>query len=461
VITICGIAGFSISDADHAAGTFNANLLAKALLNEIEYRGSDATGMSWFTSKGTVALVKQPLPARAFNEKFNMWRGARTAVLHTRAYTKGSPTNPLNNHPIKYGTRYGVHNGWLYNDDDLFETYQAVRHGQVDSEAIWMVLDKAKGEIEDKLQLIQGPAALAWLDLATPDVLYMSRVQGNPVTVVTTRNNSVIMASGHNDPQLALKALGLEDEIDRELELVDGEFCEVKYGMIDNMRTFDPPAGWSYINRPFTPTTARAWNSAFSNGSGAGHGIDLRRHAASNTLPVAGGRKAHAHTAHYSPSGELEHIIDHSDGSNTKYYSWGAYYAHRAEVENPHEITNYEAVLSGNRIPPEAFDTAFLPRVMPIDVFEEEYGIRCKAIQDYAVTSQEVFEFLGDIRPGMWVQTHLLDRMVGAQVLTVPDTFPDGKWLLRAYVTYEDADDNEFVMLRRETSELYSYEKAD
>jgi hypothetical protein len=453
---VCGIAAFSISDADFVAGTFDVTKLTHALLEEIEYRGGDATGMAWFTSKDRIAIVKQPITAKLFTKKYNMWNGARTAVLHTRAWTKGSTKNPLNNHPIKYENIVGVHNGWLYNDDDLFDTYDADRYGEVDSEAIFMTLVKAKGEVEDKLQLISGPAAVAWLDQNRPGVLHVSRVSNNPVTMVTTRLGSVIMASGHSDPQLALKSLDLLDEIDKEFEFTDGEYIEVENGSITVQKSFDPPLGRSYMSVPFTSGTG--WTSSSSSSLSGGTGsnmLDLRRHNA-GTVSRSG---SHSNTAMYDPEGNFQYVIDHYNGK--KYYSWGAYYCAVSERERPNELTGYEAALSGHRFPKEALDVTFVPRVMPIDLFFEEYPARCKAIQDYAVTSAEVFEYLGDVRPGMWVATMLADQMVTAQVMCVPDTFPDGTWYLRAHLTHDDKDHNEFVIIKRTTDDIFPHPEAN
>lgn len=41
---------------------------------------------------------------------------------NTRDMTKGDPSNNYNSHPIVAGRIIGVHNGHIYNDDNLFRS---------------------------------------------------------------------------------------------------------------------------------------------------------------------------------------------------------------------------------------------------------------------------------------------------------------------------------------------------
>ena len=59
--------------------------------------------------------------------------------------TKGTHRNNLNNHPITAKNVVGVHNGMVYNDDELFKKYSDEKYieraGQVDSEAFFRFID--------------------------------------------------------------------------------------------------------------------------------------------------------------------------------------------------------------------------------------------------------------------------------------------------------------------------------
>ena len=163
---MCGIAGFCLSREEHV----NAKKLSMSLLNQIVARGEDATGASWVQSdkaskKATIAVSKAPVPAYNFEQYLSqMPTGVRRAILHTRWATKGTPENNLNNHPIVSGKIVGVHNGVIGNDDNVFRYLKEARQAQVDSEAIFALLNRTKYSPSDVLKSLSGRVAIAWLD---------------------------------------------------------------------------------------------------------------------------------------------------------------------------------------------------------------------------------------------------------------------------------------------------------
>lgn len=196
---MCGIAGFSISDSDHRR--LNCRELAKCLAKAIEQRGRDATGVAWSQQDedgvGTY-YMKDAVPATEFVYSMDQIpKHTRTAIIHTRYATKGSPANNANNHPILVGSTVGIHNGTIRNDDEIIEVVGTGRTGQVDTEAIFRLIDAAPDTataVQD-LDLLEGSAAVAWYDTEEPTILNLARVKTSPLWVGSTEGGSMIFAS--------------------------------------------------------------------------------------------------------------------------------------------------------------------------------------------------------------------------------------------------------------------------
>lgn len=194
---MCGIAGFCINDLDHKK--LKSRTIAKALLLAIQERGEDATGAAWSENdngKATVFYAKSDMPADEFIESLDdlMPRYTRTCILHTRWATKGDPVDNGNNHPIVVGNTVGIHNGVITNDDELFESHGWERQAEVDSEAIFQLIEHAKDPLA-ALPTLRGRAAIAWLDTDEPNTLHLARLDGSPLFVGYTNNGSVFFAS--------------------------------------------------------------------------------------------------------------------------------------------------------------------------------------------------------------------------------------------------------------------------
>lgn len=194
---MCGIAGFSIGKGDHRR--LNCRQLARELLLSIQERGEDATGAAWSeTVEGgkDVMFAKLDIPADEFvgSLKELMPVYTRTAILHTRWATQGDPADNDNNHPIVVGSTVGVHNGVITNDDTLFAEDDWDRIAEVDSEAIFQLIEHAKDPLT-QLHRLKGRAAIAWLDTKTPDTLHLARLDGSPLWIGTTVGGSLVFAS--------------------------------------------------------------------------------------------------------------------------------------------------------------------------------------------------------------------------------------------------------------------------
>lgn len=194
---MCGIAGFCINDLDHKK--LKTRQIAEALLLAIQERGEDATGAAWSENdngKPTVFYAKTDMPAHEFVQSLDelMPRYTRTCILHTRWATKGDPADNDNNHPIIVGDTVGIHNGVITNDDELFEEHGWERQAEVDSEAIFQLIEHAKDPLVE-LPKLEGRAAIAWLDTKEPNTLHLARLDGSPLFVGYTQNGSVFFAS--------------------------------------------------------------------------------------------------------------------------------------------------------------------------------------------------------------------------------------------------------------------------
>jgi len=194
---MCGIAGFCLNKADN----INARKVSAALLNEIQARGTDATGAAWVQrhadgERAQIAVSKAPVAARSFAPYLEqMPTTAKRVILHTRYATQGSPQDNLNNHPIVSGRIVGVHNGVLSNDDQVFATLGGERRGVVDSEAAFALIDRTIYKPVEVLESLQGRAALAWFDARDKRDLHLARLEGSPLAIGFTEGGSLFFAS--------------------------------------------------------------------------------------------------------------------------------------------------------------------------------------------------------------------------------------------------------------------------
>jgi glutamine phosphoribosylpyrophosphate amidotransferase len=114
-------------------------------------RGHDATGVMLAKEDWKeIPLLKRPIQASRFikTPEFEDWSKEvdpetyRLIIGHTRQSTGGDPKYNVNNHPIVCGKFAGVHNGFVTNDDAVFEYENLYRKGKVDSEALFAIMNK-------------------------------------------------------------------------------------------------------------------------------------------------------------------------------------------------------------------------------------------------------------------------------------------------------------------------------
>lgn len=204
---MCGIAGFTIADGD--LGHINTSAMTYVLGYEMMSRGKDATGICTIDKRGRWKVRKKPYAADVFlASRQGIGHNAQSALIHTRMFTQGKPSNPLNNHPIVTGSIIGIHNGMVFNDDKLYDHFKWTRHAEVDSEAIFAALDNLG--IDDGLLQIDGSWAIAWINThLDPRVVWLARGSSSPLCYATTINGSVIWASTTDGVKAAFEYGGI------------------------------------------------------------------------------------------------------------------------------------------------------------------------------------------------------------------------------------------------------------
>jgi glucosamine 6-phosphate synthetase-like amidotransferase/phosphosugar isomerase protein len=182
---MCGIAGYSLSGSSSVERT----LAAQALLAGIAERGADAVGYAHRCPGGPVEIHKQRSGASALLEQVVLPAGAAEVLVPVRDYTKGHPRIEANNHPIRHGAVVGVHNGIIFNDDELMEQHRFERAEPlmtVDSEAIFALAEAAEGAAS-ALEQLNGSMATAWIDERRPGTVFLARGVGRPLWIGTGR----------------------------------------------------------------------------------------------------------------------------------------------------------------------------------------------------------------------------------------------------------------------------------
>src|SRR4249920_1337846 len=159
---MCGIAGYSLS----GSSSVDRTLSAQSLLAGIAERGADAVGYAHRGSSGPVEVHKQRSGASELLDQITIPAEAVEALVHVRDYTKGHPSIAANNHPVRHGAVVGIHNGIIFNDEELLAEHGIERADpemSVDSEVIFALAERSDSTARAFEQLY-GSMATAWLD---------------------------------------------------------------------------------------------------------------------------------------------------------------------------------------------------------------------------------------------------------------------------------------------------------
>ena len=429
-----------------------------------------------------MVIQKKDVTASRFVRGLSIPRVAQTAVLHTRWWTQGSPTNNNNNHPIQVANIVGVHNGGIYNDDELFTEMGIAerRIAQVDSEAIFATLayglETYRGtefstrvpqatHLTDLLEVIEGSAAIAWLNTEeADDVLHVSRIDSSPVAWGQTALGSFVFASTAEALYEATDAVHMEIVHAEFME--EGSYMRVKAGRIHDVFTFKP--GMSDF--------ATSWNRRYYSGSSWGSNR--------STITTLGTRPQvdeideyeywwAENLKHLDGGNSVDNVIELPAGDDTHKREWvstanGGYrretneevleraVAAAAAEQQAIEWDEHDRLFTKDDLMPE-FTQAFVPGrylnlASPKPLMDEEsyklhYATRKQAAEKWFSELNEPTALAKSklrmdlhywLRPGDWVYTKFCGEERFGQVVTVPDTFPGGCYLLRVPVMNDD-----------------------
>ena len=231
---MCGIAGYSLS----ADSRVERTLATQALLAAIAERGADAAGYAYRRGDDPVLIRKQRAGASALLERIAIPPAATEVLVHVRDYTKGHPTIDANNHPIRHGAVVGVHNGIIFNDDELLAARGLERFEPemtVDSEAIFALAQESAGRA-DALGELRGSLATAWLDERRPGALFVARGAGRPLWLAESRDATFFAST-----RLALEVVERYLAIRlRKRELAEGTLVVLEHGRVARRERFTP-----------------------------------------------------------------------------------------------------------------------------------------------------------------------------------------------------------------------------
>lgn len=189
---MCGIAAFYSKRKGN--GNIKKYVIGSVVL--LEELGEDSCGVYNGTERLITRRVGKP---REIIKRLRRQEFKGLALVHTRAATKGSPHKLCNSHPFYTRDWVGVHNGWLWNDDELAKKYKLKRAGQTDSEIIWRLADFL--DIDRAIEKIEGSFRCFGLHIPTLTL----HIFGN-TTIYFGQNSEVYCFS---NSETLLKKLGL------------------------------------------------------------------------------------------------------------------------------------------------------------------------------------------------------------------------------------------------------------
>jgi len=366
------------------------------------------------------------MAATSFVEQLDLPSDARNVILHTRMATQGSPENNHNNHPIITGNIVGVHNGVMHNDYNLFQKIGPGRRiAQVDTEAIFAAiaygLEKDSdgkhliaGSIPEILNEISGSAAIAWQEIdGNPTTFRVAKISGSPFVFAQTPGGSFIFAS---EAEILNKAAAASDvELLFVDSLTDGTLMEIDAGKIVAVNTWEDKTptkktyttGSGYVNRSTnTPTQG--------------------------TLPVTttGSDESMTEIIAKVMSDSSFHSLAASHGTVVNHLSEGTY------------------VGNGK------YDEEYVEREASIDRFMKHISDEPDTVID------TVRDLHGFVRPGNWVMTGVGNVPIVGQIVSLPQAFPYGEYMIKGYFPINKYDDFDTVLVSRSNEDFIVFNQA-
>ena len=237
-----------------------------ALLFALDYRGGDATGYV-AVSDEEVEWQKASCKADEFyKERRALPYAPRSILVHTRMATQGSAAFPENNHPVRRGSVYVVHNGHVFNDREVFKKTNRQRYGSVDSEAIAAIIAKyGIMRTHEAMEEISGAAAIGVVDETRPGLMVLARGHSSPL-MFHRNENVAVFASTKNAVQRAWKMLYGTAPKDKNIQDIDEGVALYLNGDVETKKFL--PDGYSYgyiyngrkYNSGYSATYEKSWS---------------------------------------------------------------------------------------------------------------------------------------------------------------------------------------------------------
>lgn len=188
---MCGIIGFT--------GMLDAKKVLTEGLKELEYRGYDSAGISFFAENG-IHTIKATGKVSNLCDKVVAESDESTTcgIGHTRWATHGGVSD-TNSHPHTAGNVTLIHNGIIENYKELQEELaQKGLHpvSQTDSEIAAMVINEYYTgnpiqAIKSAIKKLEGAYAFCILFADQPDVIYAIR-NGSPLVATSCEQGSIV-----------------------------------------------------------------------------------------------------------------------------------------------------------------------------------------------------------------------------------------------------------------------------
>jgi len=139
---MCGIFGYITRDGQ---GPDIDRLRRIALVTQT--RGDHAFGLAWIDRNGRMQTFKAPGSAKSHLDELERCRDAVAIIGHCRYATHGSPRDNRNNHPHIAGSGMLVHNGIIFNFDQIAQRHGLKPQTQCDSEILGLLIPRGGGSI--------------------------------------------------------------------------------------------------------------------------------------------------------------------------------------------------------------------------------------------------------------------------------------------------------------------------
>ena len=196
---MCGLYGYSTNKEKSLSEEQKdtKEKIVKSLAVAMEERGTDSSGMA-FVKDNTFSIAKSAINSTKFLEKKvvkEMLANRPELILgHARMATSGI-INKENAHPFIKGSIIGAHNGVVSNQLEI--------NGKVDvdSEVIFLLLDKSKNDFKKTFKRLSGSFAITWIDTKEPNTVYFVTHENPLALVYVSELKTIFWAS----TELALK----------------------------------------------------------------------------------------------------------------------------------------------------------------------------------------------------------------------------------------------------------------